>query len=120
MRGKTRRQIVKSRPFRNHPDDIDGILEGYGSRARVVQIWRQVDGTDDQWTYMGRITPDECEIELIGARFGGGWYRARIFGGWDRDRRQEEYLEQVTFGLDEYAWPMTAETLGKIRAHAQR
>ena len=120
MTTKARKLALKNRPYRAFPEDIDGILEGYGSRARVVQIWRQLDGTDDQWTYMGRLMPEECEIDLLGVRFGGGWYRARIFGDWDRERRQETYLEQVTFGLDEYAWPMTEETRKRIWAQRQR
>jgi len=60
------------RPFRNFPDAIDEILHGYGPRARVVQLWRQPDGKGDVWTYLGRLQPEQCEIELIGDRFGGG------------------------------------------------
>lgn len=63
-------------PFRNFPDEIDVILHGYGPRARVVQLWRQLDGKPDVWTYLGRLQPEQCEIEMIGDRFGGGWYRA--------------------------------------------
>jgi len=109
----------KMRPPRLFPDDIEDILRGYGPRARVVQLWRQVDGTHDEWTYLARLTPEQCEIELIGQRFGGGWYRAKIFGAWDPKRRQEEYFEQVAFGLDDRAWPVTAETLARIRKPQQ-
>ena len=103
------------RPPRHFPDDIDGILRGYGRRARVVQLWRQLDHKQDVWTYLGRLQPEQCEIEMIGHRFGGGWYRAKILGAWDRERRREEYFEQVSFGLDDRAWPMTTETRDRIR-----
>ncbi len=114
MRTKTRK-TKQHRPFRNFPDAIDEILHGYGPRARVVQLWRQLDGKRDVWTYLGRFQPEQCEIELIGDRFGGGWYRAKILGAWDRARRREEYFEQVSFGLDRQYWPMTAETRERIR-----
>ena len=103
------------RPFRNFPDEIDVILHGYGPRARVVQLWRKLPGKEDVWTYLGRLDPAECEIEMIGHRFGGGSYRAKLLGEWDGQRRQEEYLEQVTFCLDQQYFPMTAETRDRIR-----
>ena len=62
-----------------------------------------------------RVHPELCETELIGRRFGGGEYRAKLLGEWDTERRQEEYLEQVTFCLDDQYWPMTAETRDRIR-----
>ena len=110
-------KIEKSKPAkppRHFPDDIDEILRGYEPRARAVQMWRLLDGTRDQWTYLGRLAPEQCEIELIAKRFGGGEYRAKIFGAWDRERGQEEYLEQVSFAIDRW-WPMTAETRERIR-----
>ena len=103
------------RPFRNFPDAIDEILSGYGPRARIVQLWRKLDGKRDVWTYLGRLQPEQCDIELIGKRFGGGEYRAKLLGEWDTERRQEEYLEQVTFRLDDQYWPLTAETRDRIR-----
>ena len=72
-----------SRPFRSSSDAIDEILSGYGPRARIVVLWRQLDGKQDVWTYLGRLQPEQCEIEMIGDRFGGGWYRAKILGAWD-------------------------------------
>jgi hypothetical protein len=111
MKTKTK----KLRPPRHFPDAIDEILGGYGPRARVVQLWRQVDGTRDQWTYLGRFAPEQCQIELVAQRFGGGWYRGKIFGVWNRELRREEYFEQVSFGIDDRAWPVTAETLERIR-----
>ena len=69
---KTKTAIAKPpRPHRNFPDAIDEILSGYGPRARVVQLWRQLDGKHDVWTYLGRLQPEQYEIELIGDRFGG-------------------------------------------------
>jgi hypothetical protein len=115
-----RRETRPPRPHRDFPDDIDLILDGYGERARVVQLWRAVDSNETAWVYLGRLDPLACEIEVVGARFGGGCYRAKILGGWVRERRQELYLEQVTFRLDEYAWPMTQETRQRLQAHARR
>ena len=103
------------RPFRSSPDAIDEVLHGYGPRARVVQIWRQLDAKRDVWTYLGRLPPEQCEVEMIADRFGGGWYRAKILGAWDRERRREEYFDQVAFGIDEQWWKMTAETRDRIR-----
>jgi hypothetical protein len=82
-----------------------------------VQLWRQVGATRDDWTYLGRLAPEQCEIELVAERFGGGWYRAKIFGAWDPERRREEYFEQVSFGIDEGAWPITAETHERMIKH---
>ena len=104
-----------SRPFRSSSDAIDEILSGYGPRARIVVLWRQLDGKRDVWTYLGRLQPEQCDIEMIAQRFGGGEYRAKLLGDWDGKRRQEEYLEQVTFRLDDQYWPMTAETRDRIR-----
>jgi len=104
-----------SRPFRSSSDAIDEILWGYGPRARIVVLWRQLDGKHDVWTYLGRLDPAECEIEMIGDRFGGGWYRAKILGAWDPELRREEYFEQVSFGIAEQGWAVTAETRDRIR-----
>ena len=106
---------TKTRPPRHFADDIDIIIHGYGPRVRVVQLWRRLDPMRNEWTYIGRVPPELCDIEPIGKRFGGGEYRAKLLGDWDGERRQEEYLEQVTFCLDEQYWPMTAETRERIR-----
>ena len=103
------------RPHRDFADDIDIIIHGYGPRLRVVQLWRRLNRRQNVWTYIGRVPPEMCEIELMGKRFGGGEYRAKPLGDWDSKRRQEEYLEQVTFCLDEQHFPMTAETRDRIR-----
>ena len=112
MKTKTRTSTRPSRPF---PDYLDGIVREYGPRVRVVQLWRRLDWRRNVWTYLGRVPPEVCEFELIGRRFGGGSYRAKLLGRWDPQRRQEEYLEQVTFAIDEQYWQMTAETRERIR-----
>ena len=106
---------TKTRPPRSSAWYIDEIVRAYGPRLCVVQIWRRVDGMRNQWTYLGRLAPEQTEIELIGKRFGGGDYRAKLLGPWDPELRQEEYLEQVSFALDDRYWPMTAETRDRIR-----
>jgi len=113
-------RIKTPRPPRPFPDDIDGILRDYGPLARVVQLWRQVDGMPNEWTYLGRLAPEQCDIQLIAERFGGGVYRAKIFGAWNRRLRREEYLEQVSVSIARQFWPMTAETLAKTRMQRQR
>lgn len=94
-------------------EDIDQILSRFGARARVVALWRRSDGQSNEWLYLGRLSPQECELELLHRRFGGGWYRAKIYGAWERVRRREEYLRQVSFGI---AGPIGRETLEWMRA----
>ena len=106
---------TKTRPPRPFADYIDGIVREYGPRVRVVQLWRRVDRRRNEWTYLGRVPPEVCEFELIGKRFGGGEYRAKLLGPWDPERRQEEYLEQVTFALDDRYWPLTPETIARMK-----
>lgn len=102
MKAKTAK-TKPPRPFRNFPDAIDEILHGYGPRARVVQIWRQLDAKRDVWTYLGRLPPEQCEVEMIADRFGGGWYRAKILGPWDpsaaeRNTSSRSRLESTSNG----------------------
>jgi len=102
--------------IRQSPDDIDGVLDHYGNRARVVQLWWS-HGLAGRWVYIGRLRlaeyrPFDSFQEIVQAVFGGGWFRARVYGPWDRKRRREEYLEQVTFGN---GGPPTAETLSWVR-----
>ncbi len=104
-------------------DDIDGVLEHYGNRAQVVQLWWHRDAWSP-WVYIGRLRLDDYRpfsdflfIELVQSRFGGGWYRAKIYGQWDRRSRREEYLEQVSFGIGGVP---TAETLDLIRRAQSR
>ncbi|MGH2660118.1 MAG: hypothetical protein ACRDHS_10755 [Actinomycetota bacterium] len=103
--------MIKTKPPRQAPDDIEGQVYAYGRRVRVVQLWRQLERSD-RWTYLGRLSPKECGINYLIARFGGGTYRAKLYGEWSRALRREEYLEQVTFRL--YGQP-SQETLRAIR-----
>ena len=105
----------KTRPPRSADWFVDEIVRAYGRRVRVVQLWRRLDRTRNDWTYLSRLAPEQCEFELIGQRFGGGDCRAKLLGPWDPVGRREEYLEQVQFSLDDRAWPMTAETRERIR-----
>lgn len=105
------------KPPRQDPGDVDAVLDYYSQRARVVVLWRQNLHRDGRWTYLARLSPTELFMEYgfmeyVQHRFGGGWYRAKIYGTWDRHLRQEEYLTQVTFGVD---GPPTAETFDRIR-----
>ena len=120
MKTKTKTKTTKpERPFRYFPDDIEYIVQAYGSRARVVQLWRLADSTYSQWIYLARITSYECTIECIAHRFGGGDYRAKILGEWDPERRREQYFERVSFAIDG-CFPVTAETLARTRSQQQK
>ncbi len=99
--------------FRGHfLGDIEGVLQHYGGRARVVALWRQHDASPSRWIYLGRLAPEECHLTILKDSFGGGWYRAKIYGHWNRYARREEYLQQVSFGID---GPPTAETVERMR-----
>ncbi len=119
MKAKLRKSAKAERPFRYFPDDIEHIVEGYGPRARVVQLWRLEDGSFGRWIYLARIMPEQCTIEYIANRFGGGEYRAKILGEWDRQPRCEVYFERVSFAIDDFYKP-TAETLARTRAALQK
>jgi hypothetical protein len=85
----------------------------------VIQLWRLADGTYNRWIYLARITPYQCTIEYIAHRFGGGDYRAKILGEWDRERRNEQYFERVSFAIDDFYKP-TPETLARTRSALQK
>ena len=119
MKAKLRKSAKAERPFRYFPDDIEYIVQAYGSRARVVQLWRLADGTSDRWIYLARITPYQCTIEYIANRFGGGDYRAKILGEWDPQRRCEQYFERVSFAIDG-CFRVTDETLARTRSQQQK
>jgi hypothetical protein len=85
--------------LRAFADDLEGVLLHYGGQCRVVQLWRQREDDRRAWTYLGRLPPDDCDLEVLKRRFGGGSYRAKLFGGWMRRERREAYLEQVSFAI---------------------
>lgn len=119
MKTKLSKSAKAERPFRYFPDDVEHIVEGYGPRARVVQLWRMADGTYGRWIYLARIMPEQCTIEYIAHRFGGGDYRAKILGEWDRESRSEQYFERVSFAIDDFYKP-TAETLARTRGQLEK
>ncbi len=119
MKTKLSKSAKAQRPFRYFPDDIEHIVEDYGPRARVVQLWRLEDGTYGRWIYLARIMPEQCTIEYIAHRFGGGDFRAKILGEWDRERRCEVYFERVSFAIDG-CFPVTPETLARTRSQQHK
>ena len=90
--------MIKAR--RAFADDLEGVLLHYGGLCRVVQLWRQREDNRRAWTYLGRWPPEDCELEVLKRRFGGGSYRAKLFGLWLRRERREAYLEQVSFAIE--------------------
>ena len=43
------------------------------------------------------MQPHEFSYEAVKIRWGGGAYRIRLFGAWDRARLQAKYITQVAF-----------------------
>ena len=109
--------MIPGKASRAFADDIDGVLDHYSERAQVVQLW-WCNEPASRWVYIGRLRLDDYRpsldsfLDFVHTRFGGGWYRARIYGVWDPTIRREEYLEQVSFGI---GGPPTAETLSWVR-----
>ena len=79
--------------------DPEQVVNNLDKRVRVVVLWRQRDDDPDQWVYLERMPPDEFSYEIVKSRWGGGAYRIRLFGVWDRARRQEKYITQVAFWI---------------------
>lgn len=94
------------------PGDLEGTLWSYRSRANVVALWRQRASRSGRWIYLARLSPSECALTLIRDRFGGGYYRAKIYGAWNSGLRYEVYLKQVSFAI---AGPPTSETRSRIQ-----
>ena len=112
-RSYRRTPLTKARP---HAPDIYTPLRLYGRFARVVQVWR-LHEAENRWLYLERMRPEDYDpsdslVEIVKHRFGGGRYRARVFGDWDRQLQRERYLKQVSFNIE---GPPTAETLHLIR-----
>ena len=104
------------------PGNLDCVLTHYGRRVRVVVLWRQSRDSWTNWVYLARMRPREYDrdvpfVHIVAIRFGGGRYRARIYGPWSRELRREEYLEQVSFGIE---GPASAETRERIRSFRAR
>jgi len=94
--------------------DPELVVNNLGSRVRVVVLWRQRDGDPEQWIYLERMLPDEFSYEAVKARWGGGAYRIRLFGAWDRARRQERYITQVAFWIWK-GFPPTSALIVQLR-----
>ncbi len=71
--------------------DPEMVVKNLGRQVRVVVLWRQRDDDAEQWIYLERMLPGEFSYEIVKQRWGGGAYRIRLFGAWDRARRQETY-----------------------------
>jgi len=97
------------------PQEVVGNL---GRCIRVVVLWRQRDDDPEQWIYLERMLPGEFSYEMVKQRWGRGAYRIRLFGAWDRARRQERYITQVAFWIWE-AFPPTPALrarLGQVKS----
>lgn len=79
--------------------DPELVVQNLGRRVQVVVLWRQLDESNKQWVYLERMPPEEFSYEAVKSRWGGGAYRIRLFGVWDRTRRQEKYITQVAFWI---------------------
>ena len=79
--------------------DPEQVVNNLGRRVQVVVLWRKRDNDREQWVYLERMQPTEFSYEAVKQRWGGGAYRIRLFGAWDRARRQERYITQVAFWI---------------------
>ena len=117
MKPKTRsadvRALIQQIPAeaRDVPDIVVAHLRPH---ARVVAIWRNDEAHRGRWVYLERMYAQEFSLDEVIERYGGGEYRAKILGRWDRARRREEYLMQLTFGIDRRI-PPTAAVVAKMR-----
>src|SRR5512134_2885964 len=59
---------------------IEDVLERCRPLAREVELWYRCDQARDEWLRLARLACDECTMEEILDRFGGGLYRARVLG----------------------------------------
>ncbi len=94
-----------------NPQEVVGNL---GRRIRVVVLWRQRDEDPDKWICLERMQPSEFSYETVKQRWGGGAYRIRLFGAWDRARRQEKYITQVAFWIWD-GFPPTPALRARLR-----
>lgn len=83
---------------RNGLGDLDGVVWFHEPWLQAVQLWRQNDPRT--WAYLGRLAPGDAHLDAIKSRFGGGWFKAKLFGRWRAGQRREAFLEQVSFGIE--------------------
>jgi len=107
------RKLIQRIPAeaRDVPDIVVAHLRPY---ARMVAVWRQDDARPGRWVYLERMYAQEFSVDEVIQRYGGGDYRAKILGKWDPARRREDYLMQLTFGIDDRI-PPTVTVVEKIR-----
>ncbi len=86
--------------------DPEMVVNNLGRRVRVVVLWRQRDDDAEQWVYLERMQPSEFSYETVKQRWGGGAYRIRLFGAWNRAPARE--VHHAGGVLD----------LGRVSAHA--
>jgi hypothetical protein len=96
---------------RRDPEDVVSDLR---RQVRVAVLWRQDERDLDRWVYLERMAPSAFSMEAVKVTYGGGAYRIRLFGVWDRARRQERYLTQVTFWIHR-GFPPTRRALVRMR-----
>ncbi len=94
--------------------DPEQVVNDLGSRVRVVVLWRQRDDDPERCIYLERMPPDEFSYETVKQRWGGGAYRIRLFGTWERTRRQEKYITQVAFWIWQ-GFPPTPALQARLR-----
>jgi hypothetical protein len=101
MRTGSRREIPDALRRNNEEQqrDPEDVVRSLGRRVRVVVLWRQRDDDPDRWIYLERMEPHEFSLETVKLRWGGGAYRIRVFGEWDRARHLEKYITQVAFWI---------------------
>lgn len=105
-------------PLRRHNEeqrrDPEMVVQNLGRRVQVVVLWRRRDDDPERWLYLERMVPSEFCYETVKQRWGGGAYRIRLFGAWDRARRQEKYITQVAFWIHR-GFPPTAVLRARLR-----
>jgi hypothetical protein len=117
MQGRLRGDIPEA--LRRHNEaqqrDPEDVVRDLGSRVRVIVLWRQRDDDPERWIYLERMLPGEFSYETVKQGWGGGAYRIRLFGAWNRARRQERYITQVTFWIHR-GFPPTPALRARLRA----
>ena len=116
MRTRSTHEVPEA--LRRHNEEQQRIPEEVVSdlrrHIRVVVLWRQRDDDPENWIYLERMAPGEFSQEIVKQRWGGGAYRIRLFGAWDRARRQERYITQVAFWIWR-GFPPTPALMARFR-----
>jgi len=110
-------------PLRRHNEgqrrDPEMVVQNLARRVRVVVLWRRRDDDPERWIYLERMLPGEVSYEMVKQRWGGGAYRIRSFGVWNRARRQEKYITQVAFWIHR-GFPPTRALRARLRGREIR